>query len=263
MRIQDGKVYCLESDQNYEVGDQLLVDRGDIKVYPHDVAATFSSTSLSVRQTIENGRVPIVLGGDDCLLFPIAQGVQDALPGRVGIVHFDAHLDLMDYSEQQGRFSQSSGMRRALELERVSARDCIQVCERHFNFPSSGQFKRDHGLVHISAREAIRIGPVETSRRILDRTRGADHLFLSFDIDAIDPAYAPGAGAFEPGGISSADAIEMIELLAPHCAAMAITEVNPSTDHLDQTSMMAAYLVFTFAVYGCTAAERKETTRAR
>jgi agmatinase len=263
MRIQDGKVYCLESDQDYEVGDRLLVDQGDVKVYPHDVVATFSSTSLSVRKTIENGRVPIVIGGDDCLLFPIARGVHDALPGRVGIVHFDAHLDLMDYSEKQGRFSQSSGMRRALELERVSARDCIQVCERHFNFPTSGQFKRQNDLVHISAREVLRIGPAETVRRILERTRGADHLFLSFDIDAIDPAYAPGAGAYEPGGISSADAMEMIELLAPHCAAMAITEVNPSTDHLDQTSMLAAYLAFTFAVYGRTAAERKEAPLER
>jgi agmatinase len=258
MRIQDGKIYCLETDQEYEVGNKLLLDRGDVKVYPHDVVATFKSTTSAVRETIGKGRVPIIIGGDDCLLLPIAQGVHDALPGQIGIVHFDAHLDLLDYSEKQGRFSQSSGMRRALELERVSARNCIQVCERHFNFPASGRFKRDNDLIHISAREVLRIRPAETVRRILKRTCGADHLFLSFDIDAIDPAYAPGAGAYEPGGISSAEALEIIELLAPHCAAMAITEVNPSTDHIDQTSMLAAYLAFTFAVYGRTAAERKE-----
>jgi formiminoglutamase/agmatinase len=141
-------------------------------------------------------------------------------------------------------------MRRALELERVDARDCIQVCERHFNFPASGRFKRDHDLAHLTAREVIRMGPEATVQRILERTAGADHLFLSFDIDAIDPAYAPGAGAHEPGGITSDAALHMVELLAPHCAAMAITEVNPATDHMDQTSMLAAYLVFTFAVYG-------------
>ncbi|WP_345945757.1 arginase family protein [Pseudomonas sp. dw_358] len=69
-------------------------------------------------------------------------------------------------------------------------------------------------------------------------------------MDAIDPAYVPGAGAHEPGGISSAQALEMVELLAPHCAAMTITEVNPTTDVGDMTSTLAAYLAFTFAVYG-------------
>ena len=257
MRIQGGRIYSLEHDRDIEVGDQLFTDCGDLPVYPHDVLATFESTVRGVRATIDKGRVPIVIGGDDSLLFPVARAVHESLPGRIGIVHFDAHLDLMDESEKQGRYSQSSGMRRALELERVSARDCIQVCERHFNFPASGRFKKEHGLVHLSAREVRRLGPAETVWRILERTAGADHLFLSFDIDAIDPAYAPGAGAHEPGGISSAEALEMVELLAPHCAAMAITEVNPATDHMDQTSMLAAYLAITFAVHGAAPAARQ------
>lgn len=257
MRIQNGRIYSIEHDRDIEVGDNLFVDRGDLPVFPHDVLATFDATVRGVSETIKNKRVPIVIGGDDSILFPVAQGVHDSLPGRIGIIHFDAHLDLMDYSEKQGRYSQSSGMRRALELERVSAHDCIQVCERHFNFPASGKFKRDTGLIHLSAREVLRIGPEETVKRVLERTAGADHLFLSFDIDAIDPAFAPGAGAHEPGGISSAEAMEMVELLAPHCSAMAITEVNPATDHMDQTSMLAAYLAITFAVHGASAANRK------
>jgi len=258
MRIQDGHIYSLERNEDIEVGQDLFVDRGDLPVFPHDVHATFDAVVHGVRAVIDGKRVPIVIGGDDSLLFPVAQGVHDALPGRIGIVHFDAHLDLMDSNQRQGRYSQSSGMRRALELARVSAQDCIQVCERHFNFPASGKFKRDQDLVHLSAREVLRAGPRETVKQILARTAAADHLFLSFDIDAIDPAYAPGAGAHEPGGISSAEALEMVELLAPHCAAMAITEVNPATDHMDQTSMLAAYLAFTFAVYGAAPTERKQ-----
>lgn len=250
MRIQQGRVYCLETDSFMDVGENLFVDRGDVAVIPHDTQKTFDATSAAVQQSIANGRVPIVIGGDDSLLFPVARGVHDALPGRIGIIHFDAHLDLMDESPKQGRFSQSSGMRRALELDRVQASDCIQVCERHFNFPASGQFKHDHGLVHISAREVLRIGPQATVERVLERVKDADHIYLSFDIDAIDPCYAPGAGAHEPGGISSDEALQMIELLAPHCAAMAITEVNPSTDVGNMTSTLAAYLAFTFAVYG-------------
>ncbi|WP_027350196.1 arginase family protein [Halotalea alkalilenta] len=250
MRVEDGCIYSLENDEVMEVGERLLVDRGDVEVVPHDTLATFAATSAAVSESLHAKRTPIMIGGDDSLLFPIARGVHDALPGRIGIVHFDAHLDLMDSSSRQGRYSQSSGMRRALELERIQAGDCVQVCERHFNFPASGRFKRDHGLIHISAREALRLGARDTVERILERVRGADHLYLSFDIDAIDPAYAPGAGAHEPGGIGADQALEMVELLAPHCAAMAITEVNPSKDHQDMTSTLAAYLAFTFAVYG-------------
>lgn len=250
MRIQDGKVYCLETDTEMAVGEQLLVDRGDVAVVPSNTLKTFAATREAVMSSIASGRVPVMIGGDDSLLFPVAQGVHDALPGRIGIIHFDAHLDLMDESEQQGRHSQSSGMRRSLELERIAPTDCIQLCERHFNFPASGKYKHDNDLIHISAREVLKIGPDETVRRALERVKNADHIFLSFDIDSVDPAFAPGAGAHEPGGITSDQALEMVAMLAPHCAAMAITEVNPTKDVGDMTSTLAAYLAFTFAVYG-------------
>jgi formiminoglutamase/agmatinase len=256
MRVQNGRIYQLEHDSFHNVGDGLLADRGDIAV-SRSTEATFDAISAAVAASLGDGRAPIVIGGDDSILFPVARGVHQALAGEIGIIHFDAHLDLLDESAAQGRLSQSSGMRRALELERLSAGNCIQVCERHFNFPASGEFKHKHGLTHISAREVLRLGPEETVRRALEHTSRADHLFLSFDIDSVDPAFAPGAGAHEPGGISSAFALEAVELLAPHCAAMAITEVNPMKDVGDMTSTLAAYLAFTFAVAGRRPAARK------
>jgi formiminoglutamase/agmatinase len=81
-----------------------------------------------------------------------------------------------------------------------------------------------------------------------------DHVFFSFDIDAIDPAHAPGAGAHEPGGLTSRDAIEIVKALAPRCAGFAVTEVNPMTDHNNLTSNLAAYLCYYFAVFGARAA---------
>lgn len=250
MRIEEGCIYSLEAHAELDVGEALLVDRGDVAIVPADTRATFEATTEAVKRSLAAGRQPIMIGGDDSLLYPVAKGVHDALSGRIGIVHFDAHLDLLDESLAQGRLSQSSGMRRSLELPRISPSDCIQVCERHFNFPASGRFKQDNDLIHLSAREVIKLGPEATVARILERVSEADHLFLSFDIDSVDPAYAPGAGAHEPGGITSAAALEMVELLAPHCDAMAITEVNPTVDVKDMTSTLAAYLAFTFAVHG-------------
>src|SRR5204862_149541 len=72
-------------------------------------------------------RVPIVVGGDDSILFAAAAGFHDAVDGTVAIVHFDAHLDLLDESPRQGRYSHSSGMRRALELPRVVPRHSVQI----------------------------------------------------------------------------------------------------------------------------------------
>jgi formiminoglutamase/agmatinase len=247
-RIQDGEIYSLERDAVCAVGEEFLRDRGDVEVVGHDLGATLDAASARVTESLGAGAVPLVLGGDDSLLFPVARGVHDAVEGRVGVIHFDAHLDLLDHNPHQGRLSQSSGMRRSLELERIDAADCIQVASRHFNFPSSGRFKHERGLAHMSAHEFQTLGPDEAATRILDRVSGADHLFLSFDIDAIDPAHAPGAGAHEPGGLTSAEALHVVRLIAPHCTALAITEVNPLIDHRDMTSVTAAYILFHFAV---------------
>lgn len=250
MRVEDGRIYSLETDAVHEVSADLLTDRGDVEVVGHDIVATTAACSKAVAESVAAGRVPIVIGGDDSLLFPSVRGLHDAVEGRVGVIHFDAHLDLLDHNSFQGSLSQSSGMRRALELDRVRPADCIQVGVRHFNFPSSATFKHEVGLGHVSAAEFQALGPARAVEGILDSVGGADHLFLSFDIDAVDPAFAPGAGAHEPGGLTSSEALETIRRLAPHCDGLAITEVNPTRDHGNATSTLAAYLAFHFAVFG-------------
>lgn len=257
-RVQSGEIYSLESNAVHTVGDELIRDRGDAELQPHDLEASLAACTSVVADSLAAGRAPIVLGGDDSLLFPVARAVHDTLPGTIGIIHFDAHLDLLDHNPHQGRFSQSSGMRRSLELERIAPEHCLQIGSRHFNFPSSGRYKAETGLSHITAREFQSLGPAQAARQILDHLSGADHIFLSFDIDAIDPAFAPGAGAHEPGGMTSGEALEVVRLLAPHCDALAITEVNPMVDLADATSTLAAYLLFHFAVFGAGGAAPRE-----
>lgn len=253
MRNQDGLVYSLQTGQLHPAGPDVLVDGGDVAVVPHDLEATLEATSKAVSRCVAAGRAPIVLGGDDSVLFSAVRGLHDAVHGSVGVIHFDAHLDLMDESPAQGRFSQSSGMRRNLELDRVSPEHCIQVGLRHFNFPGSREFVMAGGPAQITAPEFHRIGVAAAVERILERVADADHVYFSFDIDAVDPAFAPGAGAHEPGGLTSADALEAVRLLAPRCAGFAVTEVNPLKDLHDMTSNLAAYLCYYFATFGAVA----------
>ncbi len=249
MRDEGGMVYSIETGDLKPAPD-LRIDLPDVDIVAHDLMATLEAASSAVTETVQNGRVPILLGGDDCLLYAGVKGLHDAVDGSVAVIHFDAHLDLMDHNRQQGTHSQSSGMRRSLELERVDHRHTIQLGLRHFNFPSSLQFIQSEGPAQITALEFSKIGVEAAVDRILDRVRPADHLFFSFDIDTIDPAYAPGAGAHEPGGLTSREGIELVKALAPYADGFAVTEVNPMTDHNDQTSNLAAYLCYYFSVFG-------------
>jgi agmatinase len=250
MRVSEGAIYSVDAGQVLDLDDDSFTDRGDVRVTAHDAEASLEACSRAVSSTVASGRVPIVIGGDDSLLFGCLRGFHDAVEGSVGIIHFDAHLDLMDESEAQGRYSHSSGMRRALELKRVSALHSIQVAVRNFNFPASRHFIDEIQLPQLSAPEFERLGIDGALDRITQAVSGADHVFLSFDIDAIDPAFAPGAGAHDPGGITSRQALDCVRRLAPLCDGFAVLEVNPMTDVGNMTSTLAAYLVYHFAVFG-------------
>ena len=250
MRVAEGAIYSVDAGRVLDLDDDFFIDRGDASVIAHDALASLEACSRAVSSTVASGRVPIVVGGDDSLLFGCLRGFHDAIEGSVGIIHFDAHLDLMDESEAQGRYSHSSGMRRALELDRVSASHSIQVAVRNFNFPASRHFIDEIQLPQLSASEFERLGVNGALDRITRAVSGADHVFWTFDIDAIDPAFAPGAGAHDPGGITSRQALDCVRRLAPLCDGFAVMEVNPLTDAGDMTSTLAAYLVYDFAVFG-------------
>jgi len=248
MRVQDGLIYWVDEDREVEWRPGQLADAGDAAVVPHDLMATLAAVRDKTAAEARAGRIPAVVGGDDSILFPAVAGLHDATSGHIAVAHFDAHLDLLDESPMQGRFSQSSGMRRALELPRVVPRHSIQIGTRNFNFPSSKRHIDAVGLTELPARAVRQRGTAWAIERIREVTRGADHLFLAVDIDVLDPAHAPGVGWHEPGGLTSGDLIDMLVALAPDADGFCLNEVNPMTDHRSQTTILAANLVFQFAV---------------
>ncbi|ONK15479.1 arginase family protein [Streptomyces sp. MP131-18] len=249
-RRENGQIYCLDHAALHPFPEDLLTDGGDVHTVAHDLEATLGAAADGVRDTLAGGRLPVLLGGDDSLLFPAARGLAESGAGSVAVIHLDAHLDLLDRSEQQGAHSHSSGMRRASELPAVDVSASVQLASRHFNFPSSLAYRADRGLRNIPAAEIHRRGADPVADDVIAHVSGADRVLLAFDIDCIDPAHAPGAGAHEPGGLTSFQAISLVQRLAPHVDAMVLTEVNPLTDLHDQTANLAAYLVAHFVVHG-------------
>jgi agmatinase len=248
MRVQEGRIYWVDLDRIVAWRPEQLVDAGDAAIVPHDLAASLAAVRAKTAETAAAGHIPAVIGGDDSILFPAVAGMHDAVGGSVGIVHFDAHLDLLDESPAQGRFSQSSGMRRALELPRVSPRHSVQVGTRSFNFPSSKRFIDEVGLTELPAARVARQGLDWTLARIREAVAGADHVFLSVDLDVLDPAHAPGVGWHEPGGLTSRQLLDLVVALAPMVRGFALNELNPMTDARAQSSILAANVVFQFAV---------------
>jgi formiminoglutamase/agmatinase len=248
MRVQEGRIYWVDEDRVVPWRAEQLVDAGDAAVVPHDLAATLAAVRAKTAAEAAAGRIPAVIGGDDSILFPAVAGVHDAVAGTVGIVHLDAHLDLLDESPAQGRYSQSSGMRRALELPRVRPRHSVQVGTRSFNFPSSKRVIEETGLTELPAKQLARQGLDWALGRIREVVAGADHVFLSVDLDVLDPAHAPGVGWHEPGGLTSRELIDLVVALAPAVRGFALNELNPMTDARSQSSILAANLVFQFAV---------------
>jgi agmatinase len=248
MRVQDDHIYWVDEDRVVPWRAEQLVDAGDARVVPHDLTATLAAVRTKTRDEAAAGRIPAVIGGDDSILFPAVAGVHDAVAGSLAIVHLDAHLDLLDESPAQGRYSQSSGMRRALELPRVEPRRSVQVGTRSFNFPSSKRFIDQVGLTELPAKLVARRGLDWTLARIREVVAGADHVFLSVDLDVLDPAHAPGVGWHEPGGLTSRELLDLVVALAPSVRGFALNELNPMTDARAQSSILAANVVFQFAV---------------
>jgi formiminoglutamase/agmatinase len=248
MRVEDGSIYWIDRDEIIVFDPDALHDAGDVPVVPHDLMATIAATRQAVATQAGEGTVPLVVGGDDSVLFPAVAGVHDAVAGSVGVVHFDAHLDLLDRSPAQGTHSQSSGMRRSLELDRVDATHCVQVGTRNFNFPSSKRFIDEMGLTEIPAAMVHERGASWTVQRVLDVIEPADHVVVSVDIDVLDPAHAPGVGWQEPGGLTTRQLLDVLLPLAGRADGFALNEVNPMTDAGQQTTILAANLVFQFVV---------------
>lgn len=248
MRLQSEAVYWLDREEVVATTGGLVGDRGNVDLVAYDVNESFARIERAVGECLEDGFIPLVVGGDDAVTFPIVKGLHDRTSSTWGMIHFDAHLDLMDSSPYQGRLSHSSGVRRVTELPRFKGEALVQVGCRNFNFPASKKYVDERGIKHISAAEYDRIGTKAAVERIIELAGGVDHLHLAVDIDVLDPAFAPGAGAFEPGGLTSRQLLDVTAALAPYVESLSIAEVNPLTDFRTMTSSAAANVLAHFVV---------------
>lgn len=224
--------------------DRLRVaDYGDVDVVPISIERTYEVIERDVGEIVAAGATPLSVGGDHSITLPLLRTLARR-HGPLGVVHFDSHPDTWD--EYFGsKFFHGTPFRRAIEEGAVDPRRMIQVGIRG---PLYGDddfaFHETHGI-EVLRIEAIKEQGLAWAASKLARLAGGP-LYCSFDIDAVDPAYAPATGTPEVGGLSSYEALALVRALAGlSLVGGDLVEVSPPYDGPGQiTALLAANLMF-------------------
>jgi agmatinase len=220
-----------------------VVDAGDAPVVPGNLERGHAVIRRKVLEVAQAGAIPIVLGGDHSITFPSASAVAEAVgPRRLGIVHFDAHADTAN-STWGSLHSHGTPMRRLIESGAVAGPNFVQVGLRgYWPPPATLEWGRNHGLrVHFMTEIEERGAEAVVADAIAEALDGPELIYLSVDIDVIDPGMAPGTGTPEPGGMLSRELLRAIRQVvgAVELAGMDVVEVAPAYDVSEITAAVA------------------------
>ena len=220
-------------------------DIGDFNVTPGYIHPTYQAIEEGVAGILKENACPIVLGGDHSITLAELRAAAKKY-GPVALVHFDSHSDLCDEVFGQ-KYNHGTPFRRALEENLIDASHSIQVGMRGSLYdPDEHKMAAELGMKLIPAHKVREMGLKTLVKTILERV-GDKPCFLTFDIDFVDPAYAPGTGTPEVGGFTSLEALDLVRKIKDlNFVGFDLVEVLPAYDHGEITAYLAANIVFEY-----------------
>jgi agmatinase len=224
-----------------------VFDYGDAEVVPSDIERTNAAIKAKVAEVCQAGALPFLLGGDHSITYPSATAVAEALGrGKLGIVHFDAHADTGN--DAWGvLLSHGTPVRRLIESGAVAGRSFVQVGLRgYWPPPDVFDWMRAQGMRWHTMADIERRGfDVVLAEAIAQALDGPEHIYLSVDVDVLDPAFAPGTGTPEPGGLSARELLRAVRTVVSQVelAGLDIVEVSPPYDAAGITAEVAHRVV--------------------
>lgn len=224
------------------------IDYGDVRTVPGYVEDSFDSIQEDMHTLFAGGVVPIAMGGDHSVTLPELRACYET-HGQVALVHFDSHYDT--WEEYFGKkYNHGTPFRIAANEKIIDTSHSIQVGIRGGLYTKEDtQMSPDLGFEVLTAPECHKMGMEEVVHRIKERV-GDKKAFLTFDIDFLDPAFAPGTGTPEIGGFSTAQALEIIRGLKDlNIVGYDVVEVAPQYDNGNITSFAAANLMTEFMAH--------------
>ena len=220
-----------------------VVDAGDIAVNPFNIELAVDQVEAAMTELVSTGAKIMTLGGDHTIAYPILKSLH-AKHGPITVIHFDAHLDTWD-TYFGAPLTHGTPFRRASEEGMIDLESCLHVGIRGPLY-STDDLSEDRrlGFAILNSTDADSIGIEGMIAAMLKRV-GDRPTYVSIDIDVLDPAFAPGTGTPEAGGLSSRELLRMIRALdATNLIGADIVEVSPAYDHAQITGIAAAHLAY-------------------
>ncbi len=219
-----------------------IVDYGDAPVDFLSTEKTIVAVYDQVKEIAETGTAPFIVGGDHSLMYPnVAALAAVHGKGKIGVIHFDAHID----AEPGGAghyLTHGSPVRLLIEEGHVNGKNFVQIGMRGWVVSEDMvDWMRKHEVRYHFMTEIVARGWEEVMKQTLaEALDGTDKIFISFDLDAFDPAFAPGTGTPEPGGLTPREIFPILRALAiqTDIVGMDLVEVNPLVDSGYQTTAL-------------------------
>ncbi|GAA4963647.1 agmatinase family protein [Nonomuraea thailandensis] len=234
---------------SYELGVDLreqlnLVDIGDVFTIPGNLEKSFDQISQAMSHVVQQGTMPVVLGGDHSIGFPTVRGLAAHHEGNIGIIHFDRHVDTQE-TDLDERMHTTPWFH-ATNIRNAPATNLVQVGIGGWQAPRAGvKVGRERGTTVITVGDVERVGVERVAETALEIAwQGAEAVYLSFDIDVIDAGFVPGTGWPEPGGLLPREALNLVRLVSePGLAGIEVVECSPPYDWAEQTALLSARVI--------------------
>lgn len=243
IRVQSAMIRPYNPTLNVSPFERLRVaDYGDLSVNPLSIEDTYRRVAEGLKPVLDADAIPLCVGGDHSLLLPFLRAIH-AKHGPVALVQLDAHSDTWD-QYWGSKYSHGTPVRRAIEEGLLAEPFILQVGLRGQLYgPEDMDFGREHKIAVITAEEFHERG-VRLVHNKLKAFQGCK-TYLSLDIDVVDPAFAPGTGTPQVGGLSSAQILDLVRALKGlNLVGCDLVEVSPPYDSAELTSLLAANLLF-------------------
>jgi agmatinase len=242
-----------------EMRDNRIADVGDADVLPTNPADTFTNVTTATRAILDRGALPVVIGGDHAITFPVVRAFDEAGQGPLHVVHFDAHLDYMPFVHGLSMTNQHA-FRHIRQMDNVTG--ITQVGIR--------SIRGTETMLADALRDGNRVVTMEELRDVTVAGMVAAlpenaRVYVSIDIDALDLPLVPGCVSAEPGGLHYEELRAALFALAEHTDVIGfdLVEVNPMLDvGTGVTSYLAAHTIVEFLARICAQPRWTERTQA-
>ncbi|MCE2521029.1 MAG: agmatinase family protein, partial [Alphaproteobacteria bacterium] len=198
-----------------------LVDCGDARMVPANPAQCRAAAKTAAKEIIRSGAIGIFIGGDHSIPIPLGEAISEETQGQVGYIVFDANMDAEE--DVDGELNSNwSEVCRLAELDNINPRNMVLIGIRGaLNSRRQTEYLRERGIRVIGMREVIGRGIEDVMSEALSlASDGVEALYVSFDTDGVDAAYAPGTSGPEPGGLTSREILTAARMIVAHGAAM-------------------------------------------